>query len=81
VSTTHIKKAEDLREDDRILLKDLRVFTVQARPQNTAMDEVTVKYYELATQNRGDLVVAADQPVKVLCPDRCPICIAVDELI
>lgn len=80
-STAHLRKAEDLKQDDRILLKDLRVLTVNARPNHTAEDQVTIKYYELATKTYDALVVASDQKVKVLCPDRCPICIAVDELI
>jgi hypothetical protein len=80
-STAHLTRADDLKEDNRILLKDLRVLTVRARPQNTGVDEVTIRYYELATKSYDELVVACDQKVKVLCPDRCPICIAVDELI
>lgn len=73
MSTSHIKRAEDLREDDRILLKDLRIFTVRGRPQHTGEDLVTIKYYQLATKTYDEMVVAADQRVKVLCEGWCKI--------
>lgn len=73
VSSMHIKQAQDLHEDDRILLKDLRIFTVQGKPRNSGVDEVTIRYYELATQTYGELVVAAEQHVKVICEGWCKI--------
>lgn len=79
-STAHLKRADDLREDDRILLKDLRILTVRGRPK-PADGSVTIRYYQLATKEYDELVVAPDQKVNVLCPDRCPICIDMDDLI
>lgn len=81
MSTSHIKRVEDLREDDRILLKDLRIFTVRARPQHTGEDLMTIKYHELATKTYDELVVPADQRVKVLCEGWCKIDQELDALL
>lgn len=80
MSGWHPKRADDLIEDDRILLKDLRILTVRARPR-PENQMVTIKYHELATKTYDELVVAPDQRVKVLCRNRCHICLAMDELI
>lgn len=77
----HVMRADLLREDNRILLKDLRILTVQGFPQNTGEDKVTVKYYELATKTYGEMEVAADQRVKIICEGWCKIDQELDALL
>lgn len=81
MSKAHVKRAEHLKEDDRILLKDLRILTVRGRPQNTGEDQVTVRYHELATKSTGEMVVATDQRVKVICEGWCIIDQELDKLL
>lgn len=74
-TVVHTIQASTLKEDDRILLRDLRVLTVLRVNGNN------VRYHELATDLRGELLLDPTQKVKVLCEGRCSIDQAIADLI
>lgn len=84
MASSHIADVWRLIEDDRVLLKDLRVLTVLRIERGVG--NITVHYYELATKERGTLEVPANQKVKLLCPyatgaGRCYLNRELDELL
>lgn len=63
-TTTKLVAAHTLKEDDRILLKDLRILTVTALVKQT--DGHTIRYYDLARAENGSLAVVKGQMVRLL---------------
>lgn len=71
--------ASTLIEDDRVLLKDLRVLTVvRVVPSDEGLD---IRYYELAAKQDGVLPVPATQMVKLLCAGKCYLSRQLDDLL
>lgn len=71
-TSIHNTQAIELREGDRVLLKDLRILTVSSRPV-LAEGTLTIKYENIATNERGVLEVAPSQKVRLICPGYCHI--------
>jgi len=70
VSPVHTVNARDLKRDDRILLKDLRVLVVTrvAHGSPTVFD-----YRNDAARDTGRMETDPLQKLKVLCEGWCPI--------
>lgn len=75
----HTIRADMLQEEDRILLKDLRVLTVRSIIKDDVA--ISVRHHELATDTRDVMVLAHDRELKILCEGRCPIDLAIADLI
>ena len=79
--SVHSVPADTLVEDDRILLRDLRVLTIVGSVQHEDLGQVTFKHFNLASGDRGSLTVPARQNVKLLCEGRCFISRELDMLL
>lgn len=78
--SVHGVPANTLVEDDRILLRDLRVLLVAGTPR-VDDGQVTFKHFNLASGDRGSMTVAGRQTVKIICGGRCFISRELDGLL
>lgn len=68
----HTTRVELLRDEDRILLKDLRILQVNGKP-NVTQGNVNIRWYQVASGERGALEVPVGSPVKIVCHNSCHI--------
>lgn len=66
--SVHTTQAYRLVQDDRILLKDLRVLNVAAPlSEGSQKGYVRIRWFQTAGNNRGELDVPASQLLKIIC--------------
>ena len=65
MTTTHKFSAGRLVEGDRILLKDLRVLTVERT--RVERDSITVYYREISAKETGSLDLDIDRTITTIC--------------